>query len=305
MALDIDRLAGELVRGAELLVARAVERLTEDNASLRRECKALAARLAEVEARAPVPGKDGKDGADGHHGKDGRDGVDGRDGRDGKDADPEEIARLVASAVAALPPAPPGRDGIDGKDGRDGKDGVDGKDGLDGKDGRDGLDGKDALLPVVKAWSDRVHYAGECVTRDGATWQARCDTGRAPPHEDWICLAAPGRDGRSFAVRGTFDPAATYSAFDVVALNGGSFVARHDCPGDCPGDGWQLLASRGKPGMKGDKGDRGDRGVSGDRGVAGPALIGATVSSDGVLTLVRDDGAQIEADFYDVLGRLK
>jgi hypothetical protein len=49
-----------------------------------------------------------------------------------------------------------------------------------------------------------------------------------------------------------------------VALNGSSFVALKDRPGDCPGDGWQLLASAGK------RGERGLRGPIGDTGPAAP-----------------------------------
>jgi hypothetical protein len=55
---------------------------------------------------------------------------------------------------------------------------------------------------------------------------------------------------RSITVRGTFDCHATYQQHNVVALNGGSFIALKDNPGECPGSGWQLLASagaRGKP----------------------------------------------------------
>jgi hypothetical protein len=73
---------------------------------------------------------------------------------------------------------------------------------------------------------------------------------------------APG----SFNLKGTFIPDALYLANDIVALNGSSFVALKDRPGDCPGDGWQLLASAGK------RGERGARGPQGQRGDAGAAL---------------------------------
>jgi hypothetical protein len=49
----------------------------------------------------------------------------------------------------------------------------------------------------------------------------------------------------SVRVRGTFAPNASYTRGDVVALDGGSFVARKDNPGKCPGDGWQLMARQG------------------------------------------------------------
>lgn len=59
---------------------------------------------------------------------------------------------------------------------------------------------------------------------------------------------------RGFNLRGTFSTDANYSALDVVALDGGSFAARRDNPGPCPGDGWQLLVQRGKPGKPGQDG---------------------------------------------------
>lgn len=294
MALDIDRLTEEVLRGTTLLIDRAVAALAEDNAALRRDVETLVGRLADLEAREPEqgpPGKDGIDGKDGVDGKDGepgRDGVDGKDGRDGIDGKDGE----------------PGVNGRDGIDGINGKDGEAGRDGVDGKDGVDGIDGRDGKLPIVRAWIDGVHYEGDCVTRDGATWQAQRDTGRAPPHEDWICLAAAGRDGRSFAFRGAFDDAETYAALDVVALDGGSFVAMSDDPGECPGPNWKLLVQRGKPGQKGERGERGEAGLRGRDGLPGPSLIAATVSEEGVLTLTRDDGQEVSADFYDVLRRL-
>jgi hypothetical protein len=53
---------------------------------------------------------------------------------------------------------------------------------------------------------------------------------------------------KAFTVRGTFDATATYSRHDIVALNGSSFIAKRDSPGNLPGEGWQLLASVGKRG---------------------------------------------------------
>ena len=44
-----------------------------------------------------------------------------------------------------------------------------------------------------------------------------------------------------------------FYAGDVVALNGGSFIARKDVPGPCPGPGWQLIASQGRRGAAGEK----------------------------------------------------
>jgi hypothetical protein len=77
-------------------------------------------------------------------------------------------------------------------------------------------------------------------------------------------------------VRGTFDEAAEYRHLDVVALNGGSFVALRDAPGPCPGSGWQLLTS---PGKRGPAGQSGEKGARGERGPPGePGSSGATIS---------------------------
>jgi hypothetical protein len=77
-------------------------------------------------------------------------------------------------------------------------------------------------------------------------------------------------------VRGTFDEAAEYRNLDVVAMNGGSFVALRDAPGRCPGSGWQLLTS---PGKRGPAGQSGEKGARGERGPPGePGSSGATIS---------------------------
>jgi hypothetical protein len=61
-------------------------------------------------------------------------------------------------------------------------------------------------------------------------------------------------------VRGTFQPGTKYERGDMVALDGGSFIARRDNPGKCPGDGWQLMAKQGQRGIAGPEGPRGPAG---------------------------------------------
>lgn len=193
------------------------------------------------------------------------------------------------------------KDGERGQDGLPGPPGERGEKGMDGAPGLDGAPGAPGKLPVVHVWSDGVHYEGDVVTHDGGLWQASCDTGRAPPHQDWICLARAGRDGEngaSFRVRGTWDAAADYDALDVVVLNGGAFVAKRNNPGSCPGDGWQLMASQGKQGKPG---ERGPQGPKGDRGAA---VVAMSVDDQGVITLVNSDGLVITCDLYPVLARL-
>lgn len=279
------------------------------------------ARIAELDARIVSVGSLEKQIAerlaslkDGENGRDGRDGVDGQPGRD---ADPEFIAVSIAENVErVLATWERPKDGIDGKDGVDGQPGADGKDGRDGVDGvagRDGTDGKDGergpegqqgKLPIVRVWEDRVYYEGEAATHGGATYQALRDTGRTPPHDDWICIASAGRDGldgRSFEVKGTYKDDGEYCALNVVALNGASFVAKRDNPGPCPGEGWQLIASQGKQGKPG---ERGTPGQKGERGEAGFSVVSAEIDNDGLLRIRNGDGSIVDVDLYPVLSRI-
>jgi hypothetical protein len=130
-------------------------------------------------------------------------------------------------------------------------------------------------LPIAKDWTgETVFYEGSIVTYDGGSYQALRDTGEPPDNgAHWQCLAAPGRDGKSLRHRGTFKEDLEYAAYDVTALNGGSFLALHDKPGACPGPGWQLLAAPGKRGATGERGPKGDRGPA---GIAGPPGKDAT-----------------------------
>ena len=129
-------------------------------------------------------------------------------------------------------------------------------------------------LTIVNAYvPERVHYAGDVVTHQGGTWQARFDTVHAPPHSDWICLAAAGIDAPMPTIRGTYDVEARYRHLDIVAQGGSSFMARKDEPGVCPGPDWQLIASAGRPGRTGPIGRTGERGEKGDKGDPGPVIL--------------------------------
>jgi hypothetical protein len=146
--------------------------------------------------------------------------------------------------------------------------------------------------PRVHAYAEnKVHYEGELVSHEGSTYQALCDTGRAPPDEHWICVAAGGLDGLSFRVRGTYQPDERYSRLDVVALNGGSFVSRRNNPGPCPGGDWQALCFQGKKGPAGPKGDHGDRGIP------GPSFTGCELEAERyTLILNQGDGTSIRVN---------
>lgn len=150
------------------------------------------------------------------------------------------------------------------------------------------------MLPVCKDHQlGKVYYAGELVTLSGATYQANCDTGQAPPHGDWNCIAAAGVGAP--IIKGTFDSRINYPKHSVVAMNGGSFIALRDAPGPCPGPGWQLLSGPGK---------RGDKGKTGDRGPPGSSVRSMTISDDAVLTLINSDGSAVTCDLYPLLSKL-
>src|SRR5262249_8488064 len=131
-----------------------------------------------------------------------------------------------------------------------------------------------AQFPSVKAFSpDTIYHEGDIVAFAGGSWQAQRDTARVPGAQDWICLAAAGCDGKTINVRGAFNQTAEYHRLDVVALNGGSFIALKAAPGPRPGSGWQLLRSQGKRGAAGEKGERGAQGPQGNPGLSGATIV--------------------------------
>jgi hypothetical protein len=140
-----------------------------------------------------------------------------------------------------------------------------------GPAGAQGPSGPPGTLPVAKIWrQESVTYQAEVVCYDGSLYQALKDTAQVPGGSDWICLAVAGRDAISTAeVRGTYNKGERYQKLDVVALDGGSFMARQDNPGDCPGPGWQRLTSPGERGERGPIGPQGERGLQGERGEKG------------------------------------
>jgi hypothetical protein len=118
-----------------------------------------------------------------------------------------------------------------------------------------------------------VIYQAEFVTHDGALWQARKDTAQPPGGPDWICVARAGRDAITPTVRGTYSVDENYRELDIVAMDGGAFIARRDNPGVCPGDDWQLLCKQGKKGRQGATGPRGERGEKGGGGEDGATTV--------------------------------
>jgi hypothetical protein len=155
----------------------------------------------------------------------------------------------------------------------DGTPGPKGDPGAIGATGEAGAPGPPGKLPAVEPWVEGVHYLGTVVAHRGATYQARRDTGREPGNgsDDWQEIAARGADGHTWEMLGVWDLKTDYRRGNVVALDGGTFVAIKDNPGACPGDDWRRITSRGKPGPKG---DAGGRGAPGPAGPAGPAIVG-------------------------------
>jgi len=138
-----------------------------------------------------------------------------------------------------------------------------------------------------------------CQTPTSALWQATKDTGQAPPHADWICLAADGQDGITPTIRGTYNPAGIYARLDIVALNSSSFIARKDQPGPCPGEDWQLIVSAGKqgrPGPPGAKGERGEPGSKGGPGAPAPTILAWKVDRESyTVTPIMSDASEVPA----------
>lgn len=288
-----DELAGiardvetDVRRQVDVLVARGAQQLAEIEARFLERRFALRefevdvfaridARLAEVrngmDGPQGVPGSAGERGAPGEPGPPGRDGEPGERGEPGLEG-------------------PRGQDGLHGEPGPRGEQGERGEPGESGERGEPGERGERGeqgpvgQLPIAAEWTRGVHYAGTVVTCGGSLWQASRDTGEAPGHENWTLLAAAGRDAKELAHRGTFDPLCSYGRNDLVALDGGAFVALRDNPGDCPGDGWRLLVARGKSGKPGERGERGERGLPGLDGRAGVGI--ADVAVEGFALIV-------------------
>lgn len=187
-------------------------------------------------------------------------------------------------------PAPqngePGRDGEDGKDGAPGKDGVDGRDGdpgangKDGVDGKDGKDGKDALaIDILPSINEEKSYPkGTFASHRGGIWLARQATDGM---NGWDLIV----DGahkittqvlgeREFALitekssgkvtktpftvpmmiyRSIFKAGNKYQKGDAVTWGGSLWHCdepNENKPGE--GEGWQLVAKRGRDGRKDD-----------------------------------------------------
>jgi hypothetical protein len=199
--------------------------------------------------------------------------------------------RRIAERLAELHDGPPGPQGEAGARGEPGE-------AIAGPPGEQGIQGPPGRFVAPAAWQRGVSYDGDLVAHAGSTWCAARDTAEEPPHDDWVCVAERGTDGRSPAFQGTWKAAREYEVLDVVAMDGSSFVALRTAPGACPGDGWQLIASRGKSGPPGAPGPIGERGYPGPPGAS---VVAFQIDEQGLQTLRFSDGSTLTCDLYPVL----
>jgi len=237
------------------------------------------------------PGAPGEIGPQGQQGPQGERGPQGARGEPGQPGTPGEVGPMGPQGAQGER----GPQGARGEPGERGYKGEKGDKGETGAKGDQGLEGPPGLLPLIGEYeAKRVYYRAQCVTFMGALYQAIKDTGEPPPdHDAWRLLAASGRDGVSPRSRGTFDRAADYRELDIVMTNGSSFIAKHDQPGECPGEGWQCLALVGKRGDKGEPGAKGAKGDRGEKGERGPAGVDGAPAREWVAN-------RIERDTYTV-----
>lgn len=250
----------------------------------------------------------------------------GEPGEPGADADPATIARMVDEAVA-LVPSPKDGTSVTIEDVRPliddavasavaampaPKDGVGLAGALIDRDGALVVTLTDGTLrtlgqvvgrdydPAILASAVADAVAEIPTPKDGepgadadpAVIQRMVDEAVAliPPPKD----GEPGKDGYGGTARGLWDANSGYRAMDVVSFNGSEWRAKRDDPGELPGDGWMLSASRGK------------RGEPGKPGSPGQAIVAGYVDPKALMiVLTRDDGEEIKIDFYDLARTIK
>lgn len=190
--LDIDDLAG--------VIASAVKDATAP----------LQARIAELEARAPLKGDKGDTGERGLDGQDGRDGKDGAGIADALiDKDGNLVITMSDGRTKSLGT-------VIGKDGQDGKDGAPGEtftlddfDMIQYDDRRSfkfcftrgsEMHSFEFALPVPLYRGvfkeGQAYEMGDMVTWGGSLWHCDKDTTDKPGGENWTLAAKKGRDGK-------------------------------------------------------------------------------------------------------------
>lgn len=137
------------------------------------------------------------------------------------------------------------------------------------------------------AWNDLARHIAKCIrpvygraVEQGyylSAYGIAKAHGYTGTEDEWLAslkgaAGAPGKDGKPFHWRGTWDAAATYAHLDAVEHSGSCYVWTDDADstaGDEPGvdELWELCAAKG---AKGAKGDPGAAGAPGPQGLTGP-----------------------------------
>jgi len=296
----LEKALGRVVADARKNVEQQAAESRAVIAELKMQIVVLQSELRQMIADKLATIKDGEKGERGEKGETGQQGPQGEKGQDGAQGQ-AGLQGARGSDGSDGSPGAQGERGERGTDGAAGERGERGPSGEPGQRGDRGAEGKQGRLPVIKEWTDKVHYDGSVVTYRGATYQACGDTAKEPGiGDDWICLAARGIDGRTFKVRGTYSPDKLYSHLDIVACNSGSFAALKDGAGVCPGPDWQLIAG---PGKRGDKGLPGDKGSTGPKGADGQTIIGWKKKQYVIIPILTDGSEGPPLSIKDILQR--
>jgi hypothetical protein len=246
----------------------------------------LLVKIAELEARAAVPGPAGPVGPSGERGE---------KGDPGQSVSADELDSAIHAAqapllaqIAALTTRMAGMEtkGVDVVAGPPGPVGPSGEPGAKGRDGvgiADALIDKDHSL-VLTLTDGTVKKLGVVVGRDGVNGQ-KGDPGRdgfgfddlaAEFDGDRLLTLAfvRGEDRKAFPVelphtiyRGVFADGTVYQRGDAVTWGGSLWIAKERTT-DKPevSKAWQLAVKRGRDGREGKSGPEGPRGPKGDKG---------------------------------------
>lgn len=156
---------------------------------------------------------------------------------------------------------------------------------------------------LAREWEPgHINEQGTVVFHEGGIWQARLRTASRPAIEtaEWVLLTNGIRfvqsyqdpdDPRVFGLligftggrsrdlryrlalphhRGQYRAGVHYFPGDEVEHDGATFRSTIETPLDPPGgEGWVVVAARGRQGLTGESGPKGDQGDQGDRGLTG------------------------------------
>jgi hypothetical protein len=245
----------------------------------------LSQRLASVEQRASVPGRDGRDGQPGlmgergpagERGEKGMDGAPGPAGAPGAPGAPGPEGPPGIPGAAGVPgepgpQGPPGAEGAVGPSGRDGAPGPEGPvgpmgppgpAGEPGEKGADGINGRDGIDGLTFTADDIITMAYDLDARALAI-----TVGRDDRHKVFhVPMPIP-------VYRDIYEPGKAYAPGEMVTYAGALWIAKADTV-ERPGDGataWRLCAKKGRDGARGPVGPAGPTGAKGEPGERGPA----------------------------------